>query len=225
MEGGREKILSLQHLLQEKFGSNQAPSTFSSAQEFPTAVSDVSFPPNISPGSVCEIVAASASSGVALSIERLLLKPKQKGHFALIDGRDCFDPQDLPADVLNRILWLRCSSVKDAVKSADWLLRDGNLSLVMMDLQMNPVQEARRIRSSAWYRLRALAKETDTSLFVFSQEKLIPCAHSRWILNETFSIRALDRHCEKTVVNSVLEKMQGEKAQRYKEEEGIRQRA
>ena len=188
---------------------------------------------------LCEMVAASASSGVALTMERLFLSNNgdeagnqtgnQTGkgnHLALIDGRDSFDPALVASsgDVLRRLLWVRCHDVHQSVKAADWLLRDGNLSLVVMDLQLNPAHETRRIRSSVWYRLRALAKETATTLFVFSAEKQVPCAHSRHVLNRSLTIRDLDQSRREIAVSTVLEKSRGER-EGIRREEGIRQRA
>ena len=160
---------------------------------------------NLRSGTIYEIVARGASSGVGLSIERLLNGDDVDGHFALIDGRDCFDPA-LPGDWLNRVLWVRCRDVLDAVKSADWLLRDGNLTLVLMDLQLNPIHETRRIPASSWYRLRALAEDKDTALCVFSSEKSVPCAHTRLILDDRFTISVMDECREGIPINPVLEK-------------------
>ncbi len=216
MKSGREKILNLQHLLQEKYGSAQAPA-FSLVQEPSRTSSDISFPREIRPGTVCEIVAGPASSGVGLAIENLLESDfKRKGnHLALIDGRDSFDP-NLSGNSLSRLLWLRCRHAKDVMKSADWLLRDGNLSLVIIDLQLNPYQETRRVPASSWYRLRALAEETDTALFVFSSEKLLPCAHTRLVLQKRFPISILDESREKIPVVFVTEKSHSQTAGKVK---------
>ena len=53
----------------------------------------------------------------------------------MIDGRDTFDPQSQPPGACDSLLWIRCRAAKDAVRAADLLLRDGNLPLLLIDLE------------------------------------------------------------------------------------------
>ena len=52
---------------------------------------------------------------------------------ALIDGHDQFDPQSAGSSALSGLLWIRCHTATEAMRSADLLLRDGNLPLAKGD--------------------------------------------------------------------------------------------
>jgi hypothetical protein len=214
MNSNREKILDLRKMLRDKHGSAQlfAPTAAS------IAAADMEKPPEtrldtncrkalgIGKAGIHEMIAepTRATAGLACVMERLIFENSE--HLALIDGQDCFDPGSTDAQFLNRFLWVRCRDAQDAIKSADWLLRDGNLPLVVMDLQMNPAAELRRIPASSWYRLRAVAEETETACLVFSPEKLVPAAHSRWSLSQRFSLSAFDERREDIAITPVLER-------------------
>src|SRR5262245_30151014 len=78
-------------------------------------------------GRMAELVAAGSGSGSAQVIHRLMHEVAAAGQFlALVDGRDSLDVDAVEADVLTRLLWVRCSTVDEALKAADILLRDCN---------------------------------------------------------------------------------------------------
>ena len=204
MKSNRETVHGLRHLLREKFGSRQSfsqPPNAPSSSPFPSPSSDFSgatISYKLNPGKIHEIVADSPSSGIGLVMERILeasLSPKNN-HFVLIDGRDSFDPQSCPDSLLTRLLWVRCRHSDEAIKSADWLVRDGNIPLVILDLQFNPPAELRRIPISSWHRLRALVEESEAMLLVLTPEQTLPRAHVRWRLGKSFSLSMMDRKRE-----------------------------
>jgi hypothetical protein len=95
---------------------------------------------------------------------------------ALIDGRDSFDPASYGSAACSRLLWVRCHHAAESLRCADLLLRDGNLPLLTLDLQLTPLRELQDIPASSWYRLRNLARQSDATLLAFTPRHLIPCA-------------------------------------------------
>ncbi len=146
------------------------------------------------PGTITEIMGLRPSCGTGLVLTGLLDQALRRRHLtALIDGRDCFDPSTLPADALPYLLWVRCRRLADALRSADLLLRDGNIPLLFMDLQLLPAQELQSTPGSTWYRLRALAAESGVTLLAITPCKTIPCAHSRFTLQHRSSLAILEQ--------------------------------
>jgi len=141
-------------------------------------------------GRVTEVVARSGSGLFLGAFLRALEEAGQRA--ALIDGRDVLDPQSMGAELCQQLLWVRCCEAEEAIQAADLLLRDGNLPVVILDLQLSAQRELREIPSHGWYRLRNLAEETDTTLLVLSRSRLVPCAALRLELREDFSLNALE---------------------------------
>ena len=197
----RKAILDLRKILSEKFtaattstASSIAPSGRGGGEIFRTGV-DCLDAVGLRRGHLYEVIGESASSGTGWLIDQLLFQLERGAvRPVLIDGRDSFDPPSMTGDTgMDRhFLWVRCFHADEAVQAADWLLRDGNLPLVILDLQMNPLEEMRKIRSGSWYRLRTLAEEADTILLVFTVEKLLPCAELRFRLGHRFSLSVFD---------------------------------
>jgi RecA/RadA recombinase len=86
-------------------------------------------------GAITEIVSAGVASGSSLILGTLMQRAQANGKwFALVDGSDSFDPSWVNPESLSRLLWVRCSNAKDAIKATDMLLHDGTLSIVALDL-------------------------------------------------------------------------------------------
>ncbi len=138
---------------------------------------------------ITEITGRHPACGSSLLIHGLIhTSASQRRHLALIDGTDSFAPQS-PAPSL---LWIRCQKTEQAPKTADLLLRDGNLPLVLMDLQLSPRREIQRIPSSTWFRLRNLAQQSGTTLLAFTPDPLIPASRLRLELTHRFTLQDLD---------------------------------
>jgi hypothetical protein len=148
----------------------------------------------VAKGALTEVVGERPSCGVALLIHALLERETAVREFtALVDGSDAFDPWSAAPCALERTLWVRCTNSLQAVKAADLLLRDGNVPLVLLDLQLNAPREAARIPASAWHRLRFLAEQSGGALCVFTPCELVPCARARVRLDHLFTIEDLHR--------------------------------
>ena len=145
--------------------------------------------PEVVKGGVTEIVGSSLSSGAGLLLSFLMEQSARSGNWlALVDGMDVFDPWSVAPSSLERLLWVRCREVKQAVKAADLLLRDGNLETVLLDLQSHSTRELFSVPSSSWHRLRMLAEKSNAALCVFTPCKTVPCAAMRLVLEERFKL-------------------------------------
>lgn len=131
-------------------------------------------------GRLAELVGAGPGSGSAQVIHSLLGQVAAAGQFlALVDGRDSFDVDAVEADVLARLLWVRCAQVDEALKAADILLRDCNFAVIIVDLKLNPITHLRKIPSSVWHRFRRLQEQNATTLLVVTPCPLVGSAHCR----------------------------------------------
>jgi hypothetical protein len=131
-------------------------------------------------GRLAELVGPGPGSGSAQVIHSLLNEVAAAGQFlALVDGRDSFDVDAVEADVLTRLLWVRCGKVDEALKAADILLRDCNFPVIIVDLKLNPITQLRKIPSSVWHRFRRLQEQNTTTLLVVTPSPLVGSAHCR----------------------------------------------
>jgi len=144
-------------------------------------------------GGVVEVISPSLSRGGGLLLSGLLESVLGRGGYvALIDGQDSFDPASLPEPLLKRMLWVRCKRTDQVPRCADLLLRDGNLPIVIADLQFNAVKELQRIPDSTWFRLRAQAESSGVLFFAFTPCKTIAGARLRLQVNQSYTLDALD---------------------------------
>ncbi len=164
-------------------------------------------------GALSELSPDGPATGLSLVLAHLLEEPEGTSEDAcdlplvLIDGQDSFDPASYGAASCTRLLWVRCTHAGESLRCADLLLRDGNLPFVVLDLQLNPLPELRRIPASSWYRLRTLARRSGTTLLAFTPRPLIACAALRLSLHSRFSLNDLERtRDELTIVHSRQER-------------------
>ena len=98
---------------------------------------------------------------------------------ALVDAARTFEPDAFSASALARLLAVFCADAMQAVKAADLLLRDGNLALVMLDLQAVPPAQLRRIPANTWHRFQRLAEQTTAAVVVLTPQPMVEAAHVR----------------------------------------------
>lgn len=145
-------------------------------------------------GAITEVVEERGSCGTGLLIAALLqCKTTVREPAALVDARDSFDPCGVPPDALDPLLWVRCREVPGAMRVTDLLLRDGNLPLVMLDLQAHAPREVQRVPASSWHRLRMLAERSGVALCAFTPCNTVPCARARLALQQGFALESLER--------------------------------
>jgi hypothetical protein len=143
---------------------------------------------------ITELITPQHSAGSASLIHALLQSAERDRHFmALIDGSDSFDPGSSDNSALQHLLWVRCRKAFDAIKAADFLLRDGNFPLVIVDLVLNSAEELRKIPQTSWYRLQRLAEAVPTACLVMNRQSLVSSAQLKIVLENSWSIADLEK--------------------------------
>lgn len=137
--------------------------------------------------SITEVV---GSSG--LFIEAMLSVLCREGCLAaLIDANYSFNPEAANPAALPRLLWVICKDAKQAIKAADLLLRDANLPLVMLDLQLSPEKQLRGIPGSTWHRFQRLIEHSSTAFVVLSSQPIVEGARARVTLRNRWNLDAM----------------------------------
>jgi hypothetical protein len=98
---------------------------------------------------------------------------------ALVDAARTFEPESCPASSLARLLVVFCADAMQAVQAADLLLRDGNLALILLDLQGVPRAQLRHIPANTWHRFQRLAEQTTAAVVVLTTEPIVEAAQVR----------------------------------------------
>ena len=187
---GSRQIIDLRNVLAERF---QQPLTLTGGQVSIPLLERVT-DGGLRKGVITEIISTTGSSGSALLIHNLLqIAQRDRFFLALIDGRDSLDVQSVDPGVLRHLLWIRCQKVTEAIKAADFLLRDGNFPVVILDLVLNPAEELRRIPASSWYRLQRLVESILTAFVVISRHNMVPSAHRKIVLENRWKLSDLSR--------------------------------
>jgi len=124
-----------------------------------------------------EISGPPSSGRTTLELALLASLTAQGEACALIDAEDAFDPASaLAAGVaLERLLWVRCGGLEQALRAADLLLGAGGFGAVVLDLADVPARRARRVPLSYWFRFRRAVENTPTVLMLIDEEA---CAQS-----------------------------------------------
>jgi hypothetical protein len=145
-------------------------------------------------GAITEIISAKMSAGSALLLHSLLqIAQRDRFFLALIDGHDSFDVQSVDASTLQHLLWIRCEEATEAIKAADFLLRDGNFPLVILDLVLNSAEELRRIPATSWYRLQRLVEPAPTAFVVMSRHNMVASARIKIVLQNRWTLPDLSQ--------------------------------
>jgi len=184
-EANAAKIAGLRALLAEKFPQPPVKAGGLLATGLPGV--------ELRRGVVTEVSGSSGSG--ALFLETLLNSVAETGALpALVDGAGGFDPVEVRPGL--RVLWVLCKEAQSAVKAADLLLRDGNLPLVVLDLQMNPASELRRIPATTWYRFQRILEHSTVAFAVLTPKAMVASAAERIELRNRWSLGAMRRRRE-----------------------------
>ena len=189
------KITELRALLAEKFPHQDVK---------PSGASPIAMGrglPELQRGIVTE-VSGSIGSG-AVFLETLITSVQAAGTMmALVDGSSGFDPAQLGLR-LTRLLWVLCKDAQTAIKATDLLLRDGNLPLVVLDLQMNAAKDLRRIPATTWYRFQRMMEQSAATFVVLTARPLVSSAAERFEFHNRWTLRAMQQH--RTKMRLVME--------------------
>lgn len=139
-----------------------------------------------------ELCSSPACGG--LFLDRVLASIRQQRSFAgLVDAGRTFDPRSYAAASLARVLSVFCATAEQGVKVTDLLLRDGNLPLVLLDLQAVPLRDLGRIPANAWHRFQRLVEKSGTTLVVMTPQPIVEAARVRITLTARWNVAALKR--------------------------------
>ena len=170
-------------------------------------------------GAFTELVAPGEGSGSAQFIHALLRHTASIGRFlTLVDGADSLDIDALEPEALAHLLWIRCRSTAEALRTTDLLLRDRNIALVVLDLKLNPAHELRRIQGTLWYRFGRLMEQQGGTVLVVTPQPLVSGAAARIVSRTRLDIRDLERRPDSLDLRFEAERRQGQ-------ESGIRRTA
>ena len=173
------KVIAFRDFLRARFPEANVAGRLDEAQTQSRALFELG-PLDLTKGAITEVVAPSAGCGAGLLLAELLQQDRTcRELIALIDGSDAFDPWSICPEALERLLWARCKEPAMAIKAADLLLRDGNMPLVILDLQSHAPRTLQRFPSSVWHRLRMLAEKSGGCLCAFTPARLVSCARTR----------------------------------------------
>ena len=123
-------------------------------------------------GCLTEIFGAASSGRTSLLVAILAEATARQEVCALVDAEDAFDPASAAAAGVrfDRLFWVRCGHRAEwALKAADLLIQGGGFGLVAMDLGDTPVEMARRISLTSWFRLRRAVEHTPTVLLTVAR--------------------------------------------------------
>ena len=127
-------------------------------------------------------------------LERVLESIREQRSLAgLIDSGRTFDPDSYEASVFPRVLHVFCETAEQSVKVADLLLRDGNLPLVLLDLQATSRRGLGSIPASTWHRFQRLVERSGAALVVMTPQPIVEAARMRITLRGRWPLAAQKR--------------------------------
>ena len=141
-------------------------------------------------GAITEISGTPAGSSLLLAA-MLSMLGKEKRLGALVDCGRFFDPGSFEPLGLKRLLWVRCGLPAEAVKVADLLLRDGNLCLLILDLQGAELRGVGRIPANTWHRFQRVVEQGNMALAVFTPRPLVEGASVKISVDWRWNFEAL----------------------------------
>lgn len=123
-------------------------------------------------GSLTEIYGPVSSGKTSILLSTLAGRTRNAEMCALVDAQDAFDPNvaQTAGVHLEQVLWVRCRSLDQALRSTDLLLHGGGFGLIALDLADAPARAVHQIPLNVWFRLRHAVESTPTILLVLSQE-------------------------------------------------------
>lgn len=141
-------------------------------------------------GALTEIAGPASSGRTGVMIAALAGATQRQEMCTLVDASDSFDPAIAATTGvdLDRLLWVRCNEIprrksaalsakvgrlEQVLKVTDLLLQAGGFGMVVLDLGDIPLECARRVPLTSWFRFRRAIELTATVLVLVEQE---PCA-------------------------------------------------
>jgi hypothetical protein len=197
----QDRLAELRNLLAEKYPSTpQNPGGI-----LPSGISSIdSVEGGLRRAAITEFT-GSTGSGALLRHALFYTLVRERCFGALVDAARSFEADSLPGQALSRMLWVGCQNAVQAVKATDLLLRDGNLSLVMLDLQLMPGTQLRRIAVHTWHRFLRLAEQTSAAVVVLTPSPMVESAQVRIVARERWTLQAQRQWREELVSSMALQ--------------------
>ena len=129
-------------------------------------------------GAITEIAGSLSSGRTSIALSILAAGSDRGEACAFVDGMDAFDPASGAASGidLRRLLWIRCRTLDQTLRSTDLLLQGGGFGLVVADLSDLPQQNVRSVPLASWFRLQRVIENTPTSLLLLVRESVAKSA-------------------------------------------------
>lgn len=142
-------------------------------------------------GRLTEVVSEQPGTGGQTIIAQLLAATrKARLRIALVDGGDGFAPNDVPADHLRHLVWVRGRGVSDMLVAADMLVRDGNYGVVVIDTRGIAERALLRTPATTWHRLRHACEGGTVATLVCSTTGIVPAVPWRLRLQQPVPLSA-----------------------------------
>lgn len=144
-------------------------------------------------GKVVELVARRAAGRFSVAMAALVAATTMGEAAAFVDLGDHFDPQIAEANGvdLQRLLWIRPHTLKQAVMSTEMITATG-FQLVVLDVGLHPIR-GRRVPDAAWVRLARAAEAHGTAMLISSPYALTGTASEAVVKGNTARARWLGR--------------------------------
>lgn len=180
------RLLALRQLLADKFPAGER----KPGGLWPTGLASLdAVEGGLRRGALTELSSSPANG--ALFIAVMLRSVVREGAFAaLVDAGGTFDPDSCDAATLARLLWVRCTEASAAMKATDLLLRDGNLPVVLLDLQRLTKIQLAKSPASTWHRFQRLAEQTSVACLILTRQPLVESAQVRIALHNHWTLAA-----------------------------------
>jgi hypothetical protein len=191
-------VVQLRQILRERFPglttrANELPAPRRDGWPSGIAKLDAKLGGGFPKSAISEVIAPQRGCGSALLLLQLLRHATSTNQFSvLIDGLDSFDAATVEQTTLNHLLWIRCHDAEEAIKATDLVLRDGNLSVVLLDLVLNPEAQLRKIPAPTWYRFQRIVEESTTTFIVLTPRAMISPAEVRVTLRTRLGLNAIE---------------------------------
>jgi hypothetical protein len=123
-------------------------------------------------GAITEICGDPCSGRTSIALSVLAEMSSRDETCALVDGTDAFDPESgATAGIeLSRLLWIRCRSIDQVLRSTDLLLQGGGFGLIAVDLSDLPLKAVRGVPLASWFRFQRTIENTPTILLIIGRE-------------------------------------------------------
>jgi recombination protein RecA len=123
-------------------------------------------------GALTEICGRACSGRMSVLLAALAARTADGEACALVDARDSFDPATACAAgvQLERLLWVRCQNIDQALHATDLLIQGGGFGIVAVDLSDVSARLARQVPLHVWFRFRRAVEDTTTILLLLERE-------------------------------------------------------